>query len=98
LDWSFPASRLHNRVRGLSPWPGAETAWKGLEIKVHRASLAEAKGRPGEVLEIAKDGILVGTGVGAIRLLEIQPAGKKKMTAFDFTLGHPDFKVGEILG
>jgi methionyl-tRNA formyltransferase len=97
LDWSSPAVRLHNRVRGLSPWPGAETRWKGMEIKVHHAMVVARKGKPGEVLEISKEGVLVAAGVEAVRLVEIQPPGKKKMSAYDFTLGHPDFKPGEIL-
>lgn len=97
LDWSSPATRLFNRVRGLSPWPGAETSWKGMEIKVHRAALDERKGKVGEILDISKEGILVGAGVGSLRLLEIQPPGKKKMSAYDFTLGHPEFKPGEVL-
>jgi methionyl-tRNA formyltransferase len=97
LDWNSPAARIHNRVRGLSPWPGAETSWKGMEIKVHRASLDGHKGKPGEVLDISKEGVVVGAGIDAVKLVEIQPPGKKKMNAYDFTLGHPDFKVGEIL-
>jgi methionyl-tRNA formyltransferase len=97
LDWNWPASRLFNRVRGLSPWPSAETSWNKMELKVHRASLDERKGKPGEVLEISKEGILVGAGTGAVRIREIQPPGKKRMGAYDFTLGHPTFKPGEIL-
>lgn len=97
LDWNSPASRLFNRVRGLSPWPGAETSWKGMEFKVYQASLEDRKGKPGEVLEISKDGILVGAGIGSVKLKEIQPPGKRRMPAYDFTLGHPDFKVGEVL-
>jgi methionyl-tRNA formyltransferase len=95
LDWTSPAARLHNRVRGLSPWPGAETSWKGLEMKIHLASAEDQKGKPGEVLEVSRKGILVGAGVGSLRLLEIQPAGKKRMTAFDFSLGQPQLIPGE---
>ena len=97
LDWNSPAARVFNRVRGLSPWPGAETSWKGIDLKIHKASLDSRKGKPGEVLEVFKDGVVVGAGIDAVRLIEIQPPGKKKMSAFDFTLGHPDFKTGEIL-
>ena len=97
LDWSAPAFRIVNRVRGLSPWPGAETSWKGVDLKVHKAVLDGRKGRPGEVLEVSKDGVLVGAGTDSVRLVEIQPPGKKKMNAFDFTLGHSDFKQGVFL-
>jgi methionyl-tRNA formyltransferase len=97
LDWNSPATRVFNRVRGLSPWPGAETGWNGMELKVHKAALDGRKGKPGEVLEVSKDGVVVAAGVDSVRLVEIQPPGKKKMNAYDFTLGHPGFKVGEVL-
>ena len=97
LDWGSPASRIVNRVRGLYPWPGAETSWKGAELKVHKAALDNRKGKPGEVLEVAKEGVVVGAGTDSVRLVEIQLSGKKKMNAFDFTLGHPDFKPGVVL-
>ncbi len=97
LNWGAPAVQIFNRVRGLSPWPGAETGWKGLELKVHKAGLDNRKGKPGEILEVSKEGVVVGAGIESIRLLEIQPPGKKKMSAYDFTLGHPEFKPGEAL-
>jgi methionyl-tRNA formyltransferase len=67
-----------------------------MEIKIHKASLDSRKGKPGEVLEISKEGVVVAAGVEAVKLVEIQPPGKKKMSAYDFTLGHPEFKVGEM--
>jgi len=97
LDWHSPAPRVFNRVRGLSPWPGAETSWKRVDLKIHKAALDNRKGKPGEVLEVSKEGVIVGAGIDSVRLIEIQPPGKKKMSAFDFTLGHPDFKQGETL-
>jgi methionyl-tRNA formyltransferase len=97
LDWGWTASRIHNRVRGLCPWPVAETVWKGMELKVYQTQVVERKGMGGEVLEVSKEGVLVGAGAQSVRLLSIQPPGKKRMPAFDFTLGHPDFKVGEKL-
>jgi len=48
-------------------------------------------------LEVYQEGISVGAGTGAVRIREIQPPGKKRMGAYDFTLGHPDFKPGETL-
>jgi len=97
LNWGAPAIQVFNRIRGLSPWPGAETSWKGLELKVHKAGLDNRKGKPGEVLEVSKEGVVVGAGVESVRLLEIQPPGKRKMSSFDFSLGHSDFKPGEVL-
>lgn len=97
LDWNKPAVQVFNRVRGLSPWPGSETSWKGTDMKVHKAILENRKGKPGEVLEISKQGIVVAAGEGSVLLVEIQPPGKKKMSAYDFTLGQPDFKPGVVL-
>ncbi len=97
LNWGAPAGQVFNRIRGLSPWPGAETRWKGMELKVHKAGLDNRRGKPGEVLEVSKEGVVVGAGIESVRLLEIQPSGKRKMNAYDFTLGHPDFKPGEVL-
>lgn len=97
LDWTRSAAQIADKVRGLSPWPVAETAWKGMDLKVHKALLENRKGKPGEVLEISKQGIAVGAGQDAVRLIEVQPPGKKKMSAHDFTLGHADFKIGEML-
>jgi methionyl-tRNA formyltransferase len=97
LAWGWTAERIHNRIRGLSPWPGAETLWGDMELKVHRAEPSDRKGPAGEVLEVRKEGILVGAGVGSVLLTEIQPPGKKRMKAYDFTLGHPGFKAGERL-
>lgn len=98
LDWSQTAAQITDKVRGLCPWPGAETAWKGMDLKVHRASIENRKGKPGEVMEISKQGIVVGAaGENAVRLVEVQPPGKKKMKAHDFSLGHPDFKPGVVL-
>jgi len=96
LDWGSPAGRLHDRVRGLSPWPSAETRWKDMDLKVHRASVEDRQGRPGEVLEVSKEGILVGAGAGSLRLREVQPPGKKRMGAYDLTLGHPGLGPGEV--
>ncbi len=100
VKWDKSPQEIVNQVRGLSPWPLAETLWREQNLKLYSAKVdahpAEGK-RPGEVLEIKKDGIVVAGGGGAILLKEIQPPGKKKMSAYDFTLGHKDFKPGEIL-
>jgi methionyl-tRNA formyltransferase len=97
IDWGKAARQIVNQVRGLSPWPVAETAWQGMEIKVHQARVENRNGKPGGILAVEKDGVVVGAGTEAVRLLEIQPPGKKKMNAHDFTLGHPDFKPGATL-
>ena len=94
LDWSQPASALWNRVRGLTPWPGTFTSFqnagaRGL-IKIWRAEHLEAvSGAPGEILSAAHDGIIVACGVGALRILELQREGGKRLSAQQFLGGQP---------
>ena len=90
IDFAKPAREVHNRIRGLSPLPGAwfeaGAAGASERIKVLRAAPAEGEGRPGEVLD---DALTVACGVGAVRLIELQRAGKKLMRAEEFLRGFP---------
>jgi methionyl-tRNA formyltransferase len=88
IDWSHPAEAVHNRIRGLSPFPGAffdADFGRGSErIKVLRASLAEGSGAPGTLLD---DQLTIACGTGAVRLLNVQRAGKAPMDARAFLRG-----------
>ncbi|MGE0025163.1 MAG: methionyl-tRNA formyltransferase [Hyphomicrobium sp.] len=89
IDFEKPAAEVHNLIRGLSPFPGAwfEVAPPGgatERIKVLRSVIAEGRGAPGEVLD---DKLTIACGTGAIRLAEVQRAGKRAMTAADFLRG-----------
>ena len=88
IDWARPASDVHNLIRGLAPFPGAffeVDLGKGLErVKVFRTRIAEGGGTPGRVLD---DGLAIACGEGAIRLLEVQRAGKVPMAAGEFLRG-----------
>ena len=88
IDWRKPASDVHNLVRGLAPFPSAffeVDLGKGLErVKVFRTRLAQGAGMPGCVLD---HGLTIACGEGAIRLLEVQRAGKAPMPAGDFLRG-----------
>ena len=90
IDWRHPARRVHNLIRGLSPFPGAwfEMAREGRSgrVKVLRSTLAEGSGAPGTVLD---DTLTIACGEGAVRLVELQPAGGRPMTAAEFLRGHP---------
>lgn len=90
IDFGRPAQEVHNRIRALSPAPGAwfetEAGGKAERIKVLRAALAEGSGSPGELLD---DALTVACGAGAVRLLELQRAGKKPMGAQEFLRGFP---------
>lgn len=90
LDFGEPAQAVHNRARGLYPWPGAFTALSGRRIKVHRTRVVSRTGSlgpPGSVLSSDGAGIVVACGVGAVRLEALQLEGKKKMEAAQFLAG-----------
>lgn len=88
IDWSRNAADLHNLVRGLSPFPGAvflADLGKGAErVKVLRARVAAGAGAPGSVLD---DELTIACGRGALRLLEVQRAGRAPMPAIEFLRG-----------
>lgn len=92
IDWSLPAQDVHNHIRGLSPFPGAwcemELGGKKPErVKVLRSGLAEASGNAGEVLTAEGDTLIIACGSGSIKLVQIQRAGKKAMSADEFLRG-----------
>ncbi len=90
IDWSLPAERLHNLVRALSPKPGAQATISGMRVKIYRTEPGELSGTPGEVLvKDPKAGVLeVACGAKSLRILEIQPEGKKIMDAASFLRGY----------
>jgi methionyl-tRNA formyltransferase len=97
LDWSNPAGLLVNLSRALSPEPAATTTFRGEGVKVFRAEAVDAKGEPGRIVDVSKDGIVVATADGGFRPLDLAPAGRKRMSGADFVHGfHPE--VGERLG
>jgi methionyl-tRNA formyltransferase len=88
IDWTMSAKKIHDRVRGLSPWPGAHGWLDGKLIKIRGTEAVEGAGEPGVLYENGKDGLTVGTGNGLLRIVSIQPEGKKPMTAAEFLRGH----------
>ncbi|HAK60283.1 MAG TPA: methionyl-tRNA formyltransferase [Nitrospiraceae bacterium] len=88
IDWSSSALEIHNRVRGLTPWPGAYTFLDGNVIKILEAEALPGNGEPGLISLKEKDVLDAGAGEGTVRILRIQPAGKKPMAAADFLRGH----------
>ncbi|RTQ88916.1 methionyl-tRNA formyltransferase [Lysinibacillus telephonicus] len=90
IDWSKDARTVFNQVRGLSPWPTAYTTFQGDNVKVWAAKmgLTSTNAEPGEVIKINKDSFEVAAGDGkSIAILELQPAGKKRMTAEEYLRG-----------
>ena len=89
VDWGADAGTIRNLIRGTNPFPGAFTAWKGGELKVHRAAVTAGSGAPGEViLADSKEGLVVAAGSGALALLEVQPAGKRRMSGAELVRGY----------
>ena len=99
IDWNRPASQVHNHIRGMTPWPGAFTQLRlagsktpPLRIVIDKTVVPQVpagKNEPGCILAGGAQGIDVATSRGAVRLLELTPAGKRTMTAADFVNGHP---------
>ena len=94
IDWSRPARDVHNHIRGLSPFPGAWFEFDGMRIKVLRSTLASGAGVPGTMLD---DRLTIACGDGAIRLVQIQRAGKHPMQADEFLRGTP-VRAGTRIG
>jgi len=93
IDWQQPSRAIWNRIRALVPWPGAFTHLAAQPephlLKIWRANVVDAGGPRGNVLHVDKTGIVVGCGVGALRILELQREGGKRLDAQQFLAGHP---------
>jgi len=98
VDWEKPARAVYNHIRGVTPWPGAFTFLptggkkRPLRVVVDRAARLPAASReasPGEVDSAGADGLDVACAPGAVRILELTPAGKRRMRAAEFLNGHP---------
>jgi len=95
LDWTLPAAALANRVRGLSPWPGAYTYlgadrwsfWKTEAVAPVASGTAPAA-VPGAIVAVGKDALLVQTGSGLLRITEVQPANSRRMSVSQYLAGH----------
>jgi methionyl-tRNA formyltransferase len=87
IDWRLPWKQVHDHCRGLSPFPGG---WfespDGVRLKVLRSTKGEGTGAPGTLLD---DDLTVACGEGAVRLIEVQRAGRQPMPAEEFLRGTP---------
>lgn len=93
IDWSLPASSVHNLVRGLHPWPHAHSFLGGRRLIVLRSSRHAADAAPawapaGTIVAARSDQFLVSTGAGLLALREVQAEGKRPVAARDFLAGH----------
>ena len=90
IDWKMKATALADRVRGLSPWPGAYTFFGEERWNVWRVvpSKSAVTDKPGRIVAVDKQSILVATGEGLLGLQEIQTANSKRMPVSQFLTGH----------
>lgn len=99
IDWSWPATKVHNWIRGLNPWPCAFTSFRGKKLRLLRSRLAAAGSPtfpPGSILP-ERGRLVVACGEGAVELLEVQLAGKRRLSGRDFLNGYRP-GPGERLG
>lgn len=96
IDWTQPAVTIERMTRAYDPWPSAYTTWRGETFKIWQAAVVTGQAAPGLVVQTAT-GPAVGTGVGLLHLVTVQPAGKRQMDMRSFLNGAPEF-VGSHLG
>ena len=92
VDWTLSAVRIHNRVRGLYPWPHAYVYLDGARIILLRTHVVDdsTSAEPGKIVDVTRDAIRVATGHGGVIAIdELQPEGKRPMRTRDFLAGRP---------
>lgn len=91
IDWSQTAQQIHNKVRGLHPWPVATMELGGEKFKIHETRIVPGKSgaAPGTVLALTKTGLQIACGEGAVEIRSLQAEGGKRMAAADYFRGHP---------
>ena len=98
INWTWPAEKIHNWIRGLSPRPGMSTTLNGKNFRIYKTKVLDMEnGRSGEIKKIKYDEMVVSTGKGALSLMEVQAEGKRKMPIGDFLHGAV-IQVGDRLG
>ena len=101
IDWTKSAVEIERLIRGLTPWPSANTNWNGKVMKIWDAKVVESENdtneaQPGAIVKVEKDTFDVQTGDGLLKVRELQIPGKKRMDAGAFLRGY-QIKEGEIL-
>ena len=90
IDWNQSAFKIHNRVRGLLPWPGAYSFLGSKRFQIYKTEIKTTSklNQPGIIVRLSNIGIEVGTADGIIIITELQPEGKKRMHVKNFLSGH----------
>ena len=91
IDFSLSAQQVHNKVRGLNPWPTATVRIGGKQFKVHTTAIVEnpTNAPAGTILGLSKTGLQIACGQGAVEIRVLQAEGGKRMAAPDYFRGHP---------
>jgi len=109
INWNKSAYQIYNLIRGILDWPGAFTYYQGKLLKIYKARVAtspphyltlpvrQAGTSPGEVMQVARDGIIIATQEGNLIIEELQIENKRRMKVAEFISGHK-IQAGEILG
>ncbi len=104
VDWSRSAQQIFNQVRAFKPWPGTYCHWMRpsgpMRLLLEQVQVEQAdgtRGFPGTVLQATSEATTIACGRGTLQLLEIQPAGKRKMQIAEFLRGYP-LEPGQTLG
>lgn len=102
IDWTNSGESIYNHIRGLNPWPVAYSLLQGNVIKIWQAVKVPLNHTevPGTIVKVEKDGIIIATGNDTgIKIIELQPSGKKRMTAGQFLSGAGShLTAGMVLG
>lgn len=99
IDWADPAIGIQNRIRGLSPWPGAYTYYHDERWRIWKTAVIDqsAEKPAGAIVTAGPEGLRIATGSGTLEILELQPANRRRMTAAEFLAGH-SIESGRVLG
>jgi methionyl-tRNA formyltransferase len=99
INWTESATNIDRTIRAFNPAPICHTALQDLALRIWQAKVLEEESTSpaGEIIRSSKAGIDVATGKGVIRILKLQPQGKRSMSVADFLNGNPDFATGTPL-
>ncbi|HHW32213.1 MAG TPA: methionyl-tRNA formyltransferase [Clostridiaceae bacterium] len=101
INWNLSSGEIHNLVRGLNPWPGAYTFYNGERMRIWKTTLIdgepEMKEKPGTICRVNREGLIISTGSGVIRVDEVQFDSCRTMSIGEYICGNRIVE-GEILG
>ncbi len=95
IDWTESATNIDRAIRAFNPAPICYTELQGLALRIWQAEVLESESTSpaGEIIHSSKSGIDIATGDGVLRILQLQPQGKRAMSVADFLNGNPDFGI-----